>query len=209
MSFDIATFAATCETAMAKTPGRRREVAAELLRELLATEEPEHIIDTLEAAVPAGASIGELIVYRSSELTVLYGRMPPRFETAIHNHTVFACVGALRGQERNTIYEALPSGGLRVAREQTVNPGEVIELPADAVHCIENPSEEMSASLHLYGGDLPGVAEERSLWSADQQRKDFTFPELLRESLAKMQASGNDLGVQAVLEAMPAAKKML
>ncbi len=209
MSFDIHTFATTCEAAMAENPDRKQEVAATLLRELLNREDPQTIIDALEAAVPAGASVGELIVHRSSQLTMLYARMPPRFQSATHDHTIFACVGVLRGQEKNTVFESLPGGGLRVSRETTVNAGGVLELPADAVHCIENPPAELAASLHLYGGDLPGVAAERSLWSAKQKRKDFSFPELLRESLGAMRASGNEVGVEAVMEAMPAARKML
>jgi predicted metal-dependent enzyme (double-stranded beta helix superfamily) len=209
MSFDIDTFAANCETAMAENPDRKKEVAAEMLRELIAGGDPQRIIDALEAAVPPGASIGELVVYRSSALTMLYARLPPRFQSAVHNHTIFACIGPLRGNEKNTQFEALPSGGLRVAEEVTVEPGEVLALDPDAVHCVENPAAEVAASLHLYGGDLPGVAEERSLWSAEQKRKDFSFPELLRESIGTMRASGNDVGVDAVLEAMPAARKML
>jgi predicted metal-dependent enzyme (double-stranded beta helix superfamily) len=209
MSFDIDTFAANCEAAMAENPHRKQEVAAEMLRELLANESAQDIIDTLEAAVPPGASIGELVVHRSSALTMLYARLPPRFQSAVHNHTIFACIGALRGREKNTVFEPLPDGGLRVLREVSVSPGEVLALPAEAVHNVENPATEIAASLHLYGGDLPGVAEERALWSAAQKRKEFSFPELLRESLGTMKASGNDAGVEAVIEAMPAARRML
>jgi predicted metal-dependent enzyme (double-stranded beta helix superfamily) len=180
-----------------------------MLRELVSNEPAEEIIAALEAAVPAGADIGELVVHRSSALTMLYGRMPPRFESAVHNHTIFACIAPLRGEEKNVMYEPLDGGGLRVSRETTVSPGEVLMLEPNAVHNVENPSTEVAASLHLYGGDLPGIAEERTLWSAAQKPKGFSFPELLRESLGAMKASGNEVGVEAVLEAIPAARKML
>jgi hypothetical protein len=59
----------------------------------------------LEAAVPAGASVGELIVHRSPTLTMLYARIPARFRSGIHDHTVCAVVGQLVGEERSITSE--------------------------------------------------------------------------------------------------------
>ncbi len=207
--FNIETFAADCKAAMAASSDRHA-AAAKLLQDTLDANDPRDMIATLNAAIPPGADIGEMIVHQSPELTMLFARLPPRMQSAIHDHTVFACIGQLSGSETNTIYEPTDDGGLREVRSQTVEAGQVLSLPADVVHRIENPAEAPAASLHLYGGDFSAVAEKRSLWSFEQhERKAFSFPALLRESLQTMKSSDNKVGIAAVLEAIPVARKMM
>ena len=209
MAFDIQDFAAACETAMAGADDRQ-EAARALLAQLLADNTPDEIIAVLDAAVPEGADIGELIVYGSETLTLLYARVPPRFESGIHNHLMFACIGQLTGREDNTLYERDGDGGLRVASENTVNPGEVFTLPTDVVHHIANPTDEVASALHLYGGDLAGRAPDRSLWTTEGHDEiQFSFPALLRESVVAMKKSDNTAGLDAVVAAMPAAKPLI
>lgn len=150
-----------------------------------------------------------MIVHASPELTMLYARIPGRFRSGIHNHTVFACIGQLTGEETNTIYQ--PDGeGLVVESTTRVKPGEVISLPADTIHNIENPTETVSASLHIYGGDFGALMDERSLWSAgDHKEQSFSFPALLKESVKAMQQDGNITGLKALSEAIPAVKPMV
>jgi len=206
--FSIDDFAATCKRAMA-TASDPQTAAAELLATAIATHGPEAIIEALEAAVPLGADIGELVVHASPELTMLFARGPAHFQSGIHNHTVFACVGQLRGEEKNTIY-ASDGDILRPVREQTGHLGTVVQLPADAIRAIANPGDETACSLHVYGGDLPGIAERRSLWDEHtREEKAFSFPALLKESVAAMRRSDNEAGLQAIMEAMPAARGLV
>ena len=124
--FSISTFADECTQAMTDAESRR-EAAQAYLQRTLERFSPEEIIEVLEAAIPAGADIGEMIVYASPELTMLYARVPGRFRSGIHNHTVFACIGQLTGREMNTVYRR-DGEGLRVESTATVNVGEVISL---------------------------------------------------------------------------------
>ena len=55
-----------------------RDAAGAYLADAVARCGTSEIIRALEAAVPAGASIGELIVHASPELTMLYARAPAR-----------------------------------------------------------------------------------------------------------------------------------
>ena len=204
MTFSIETFAAKLQLAMQDAPNK-----LEVVREGLACAMQKHgaeaITQALEAAVPAGADIGELIVHQSPELTLLFARVPGRFQSAIHDHTVFACIGQLSGEERSVVYEASDNGqGLRVSESTSVSAGEVMTLPADAIHHIENPREETSCSLHIYGGDFRAVMSERSLWTHEaHERTAFWFPELMKQSVTAMKKNGNQQGLAAIVKAMP------
>lgn len=208
-TFSIETFAADCKQAMNASQDRRAAARA-CLEKALRENDIQHIIDTLDAAVPAGADIGELMVHTSPELTMLYGRVPPRFQSGIHNHTVFACIGQLKGAEVNTIYEKTDDRKLRISATRTVSAGEVISLPEDAIHHIENPINETGYALHIYGGDFNAVMEERSLWSdEDYTETGFSFQGLLRESVKGMQRNDNQVGLAELVRAIPAARTMM
>ncbi len=140
---------------------------------------------------------------------MLFARLPPRFQSGIHDHTVCACIGQLVGEEVNTIYEETDDG-LKVAREVTARPGEVLELPKDVIHSIENPSDEMAYALHLYAGDFSAISDQRSLWdSDDHERLPFSFPTLVAQSIKSMKKNGNRAGLEAVAEAIPAVRPMI
>lgn len=205
-SFSIETFAAGCKQAMAAADNGR-EAARHYLQDAIDRHGVEAIMDALRAAVPDDAAIGELIVHASPELTMLYGRAPGRFQSGIHNHTVCAVIGQLRGSEINRLYERDGSGALREARTVTVRAGEVLTLTKDVIHSIENPDHEPSHALHLYAGDFSAISDRRSLWSwDDHQEKPFSFPELLKESALAMHRSGNRAGLDALVQAMPASR---
>ncbi|MCO4748085.1 MAG: hypothetical protein KC912_25045 [Proteobacteria bacterium] len=203
--FSIDVFAARCKTAMAAADNRQA-AAAQVLADAIATHGPEAIIEGLNAAVPPGASVGELIVHASPELTMLFARIPARFQSGIHNHTVFACIGQLKGQEVNTTY-AKDGERLTVVERQMAELGTVLQLPADVVHGIANPGDETAFALHLYGGDFGAIQDERSLWDEDSHAElGFSFPALVQQSVKAMKKSDNNAGLTALVQAIPAAK---
>jgi len=205
-TFSIEDFAQGCKEAMDQASDRKEAARAKLV-DAVARHGAAEIMRALQAAVPAGASIGELIVHASPELTLLYGRMPPRFQSGIHDHTVCAVIAQLEGEEVNHIFEPGPDGTLREVRTVTVRPGEVLTLEKDAIHCVENPGDRQAHALHLYKGDFRALSERRSLWSwDDHQQKRFSFPELLQESATAMHRTGNRAGLEALVQAMPASK---
>jgi predicted metal-dependent enzyme (double-stranded beta helix superfamily) len=165
----------------------------------------------LEAAIPAGARFGEMIVYRCNELTLMYARVPPHFQSGIHDHTVCACIGQLTGEERSVVYEPNEDGkGLRVKETLVSRPGEVTPLEKDAIHHIENPTDGISSALHIYAGDFGALSDRRSLYSyGEHERNGFSFEGLLAESVVAMKKSGNDKGLDGLVQAIPAASKLV
>lgn len=210
--FNIETFATECERVMADAgtdPDARRLAAKALLERTLAETDPAEVVEILDAAIPSGADIGEMIVHTSPELTMLYARVPARFQSGIHNHTIFACIGQLVGTETSTLYRETDEG-LVVDGALTSNVGEVIDLLPDAIHHIENPNETTSYALHIYGGDFGAVMDERSLWSSDGHAETkFSFPELIAESVVAMKQSDNRVGLEALAEAIPAVRPLV
>jgi len=207
--FTIEGFAKGCKAAMQQAEDRAA-AARRYLEQTLAENDAAEMIETLQAAVPPGAGIGEMIVHASDELTMLFARIPPRFQSGIHNHTVFACIGQLEGEEISTVFQPSADGGLTVANTRASRKGDVVELPADVIHSIENPGDEYGMSLHIYGGDFGALMEKRSLWSANgHEEQPFTFEALVGESVKTMKQSRNDRGLEALAEAIPAAKPMI
>ena len=209
-TFSIEGFAAECKRAMAGAADR--ELAAKTcLEKMLEENDLAEIAQILDAAIPAGADVGEMIVHTSPELTMLYARVPARFQSGIHNHTVFACIGQLVGSEISTLYRKTDDGRrLAVTGTLTASTGSVISLPADAIHHIENPDNSTGRSLHLYGGDFNAVMDERSLWDADDHaEKPFSFQELVAQSIKTMKADRNQIGLDAVAKAIPATRALI
>jgi predicted metal-dependent enzyme (double-stranded beta helix superfamily) len=209
-NFSIEEFAKSCKEAM--NGAENRELAVKkFLEQTLKENDPMDIVNVLDAAIPKGADIGEMIVHTSPELTMLYARVPARFQSGIHNHTVFACIGQLIGSEISTVYTKTNDGkGLTVTGTLTANAGEVVSLPEDAVHHIENPNTETGRSLHIYGGDFNAVMEERSLWDYDDfEEKSFSFQGLIQESIKGMKRNQNQTGLDEIVKAIPATKPLI
>ena len=207
-TFSIESFAAGCKQAMAGAT-HRREAAARYLAAAIEEHGAEAVIEALQAAVPPGASVGEMIVHASPELTMLFARVPPRFESGIHDHTVCACIGQLVGEEVSTLYEQTDTGLVEVGTV-TARPGEVVQLPKDVIHRIANPGDETACALHLYAGDFGAISDRRSLWDAEtHERVAFSFPKLVEQSVKTMKRSNNREGLEAVAEAIPAARALI
>ncbi|MGD8573177.1 MAG: cysteine dioxygenase family protein [Gammaproteobacteria bacterium] len=209
-SFSIDAFAKGCKAAMAGAENRE-QAAKQFLEQTLIDNNPREIVAILDAAIPKDADIGEMIVHNSPELTLLYARVPPRFQSGIHNHTVFACIGQLIGSEVSTLYSRTEDGkGLTTAGTLRSNVGEVVSLSEDAIHHIENPHNETAHSLHIYGGDFNAVMDERSLWDFDNhEEKSFNFQELIKESIKGMKRNQNQTGLDEIAKAIPATKPLV
>jgi len=144
------------------------------------------------------------------ELTMLWGQVPPRFQSTIHNHAVFANIAPFYGSERNTIYEEQDreegTSALKVVKTVDVEPGDVLELAPDAIHCIENLSNEPARAFHCYGGNFKALDDQRDLWSwTTKQKIPFSLPAVMKESITRMQLEGNRDGLEAVVDAIPQA----
>jgi predicted metal-dependent enzyme (double-stranded beta helix superfamily) len=105
------------------------------------------------------------ILHYSDALTVQHVVFPPAFRTGIHDHLIWAVIGAWSGYEDNHLFtregtRAVETGVQRCAA------GEVITLDADAIHDVHAPSFSASAALHVYCGAL--FDQPRHVWNPDE-----------------------------------------
>ena len=97
---------------------------------------------------------------RFSMVSFVWG---PGQRTPVHNHTVWGLVGVLRGAEQSAEYELRDGVPADLGTRQVMNRGEV-----DAVsptlgdwHRVTNTSDEVSISIHVYGGNVGALRRSR------------------------------------------------
>jgi predicted metal-dependent enzyme (double-stranded beta helix superfamily) len=74
----------------------------------------------------------------------------PGNTTKPHDHTTWAVVVSVSGEEHNTVYRRVP-GGLEVEREVMVAGDTGIALMPDDIHSIATPGATPTRHLHMYG----------------------------------------------------------
>jgi predicted metal-dependent enzyme (double-stranded beta helix superfamily) len=81
----------------------------------------------------------------------------PGNETKPHDHTVWASIAAVDGQELNRVYRRTDDRSdpdrckLEIAREVMVQPGTGIAFLADDIHSIHTTGNRPTRHLHMYG----------------------------------------------------------
>jgi len=94
------------------------------------------------------------------DLALYLNILPPAKSTLPHNHTTWAAIVAVEGQELNRVYERQDDAKradratLRLLREVVVEPGTPIAFLADDVHSIHVTGNRPTRHLHLYGRPL-------------------------------------------------------
>lgn len=95
-------------------------------------------------------------------------------ETPPHNHTTWAVIAGMQGEEENRFYESIEAkpgderGALRPAGSVTVKAGTVVCLLPDDFHSIHVPAGQVNMNLHLYGRSLDTL-DERVMFDTETQ----------------------------------------
>ncbi|HEX2228218.1 MAG TPA: hypothetical protein VHM64_13860 [Candidatus Binatia bacterium] len=100
-------------------------------------------------------------LYRSESLTILNVLWGPGMRLYPHNHLMWAVIGVYGGREDNTFYRRGESGLLKLGGK-TLDSRDVIPLGDAVIHSVTNPIEQITAAIHVYGGDF--FAVPRSEW---------------------------------------------
>lgn len=118
-----------------------------------------------------GGGIGQYALYRAEDgsLCLFSLVIPPGSQTPIHDHLAWGLIGVYRGVQDETVYRRTDDGKdeltaiLRVARQQTVKPGEFYTLlpPLDDIHYVKTVSDTPSVSIHLLANDTACVTRHR------------------------------------------------
>jgi predicted metal-dependent enzyme (double-stranded beta helix superfamily) len=115
----------------------------------------------VERALGTPKRAGIRTLYRSSELTILNLIWGPRMSLYPHDHRMWAVIGLYGGQEDNVFFRRTDSG-LAAAGNKRLEGSDTILLGETVIHAVENPLEQLTGAIHIYGGDFFGVP--RSEW---------------------------------------------
>jgi predicted metal-dependent enzyme (double-stranded beta helix superfamily) len=129
------------------------------IRELVAqaVAEPAQIVRVLGEPKRAGVET----IYRGGDLTILNLCWGPGMQFKPHDHRMWAVIGIYGGREQNTFYRR-SDGGLTRHGTKELNAKETIPLGASIIHAVTNPLDQITAAIHVYGGDF--FAQPRSEW---------------------------------------------
>lgn len=115
--------------------------------------------------VPGTGGNARQIFYRSPELCLLKVRFPNGRRTPPHDHGTWATILLYAGAEKNTLYRVEDGEGLRRTSEVVLEPGSILPMREGAVHVAECIGDEPAVGLHVYGGDILGLA--RRMWDPE------------------------------------------
>jgi predicted metal-dependent enzyme (double-stranded beta helix superfamily) len=151
--FDKDRFVEQCRAAL------KDSNAQAAIRELVAqaVSDPAQIVRALGQPKRSGVET----IYKADDLTVLNLCWGPRMVFKPHDHRMWAVIGIYGGREQNIFYRR---AGKSLTRHGTkeLNTKDVIPLGKAIIHSVTNPLDQITAALHVYGGDF--FATPRSEW---------------------------------------------
>jgi predicted metal-dependent enzyme (double-stranded beta helix superfamily) len=151
--FELEAFIETCRSALReKNPHVAvRGIVAE------AVSQPQELLKSL--GEPKLSGIQSL--YCAETLTILNVLWGPGMSLYPHDHRMWAVIGIYSGREDNAFYRRSESG-LIVQGGKTLGLKETIPLGEAVIHSVANPLDQITAAIHVYGGDF--FAVPRTEW---------------------------------------------
>jgi predicted metal-dependent enzyme (double-stranded beta helix superfamily) len=137
----------------------REKEAHAAINELVAraVNDPARIVRALGEPQRAGVET----IYRADDLTILHLCWGPRMVFKPHDHRMWALIGIYTGREQNIFYRR-SKDGLTQHGTKELNAKDTTPLGATIIHAVTNPLDQITAAIHIYGGDF--FATPRSEW---------------------------------------------
>lgn len=126
-----------------------------IMAELQALAAHEHLFPSAEFPPPPNGEKGSrrylLHEDPGGRFALYLNALNPGNETRPHDHTTWAVVVAVDGEELNKVYAPKDGGGMAVVREVVVKPGTGIALMPEDIHSIHTQGTVPTRHLHMYG----------------------------------------------------------
>jgi predicted metal-dependent enzyme (double-stranded beta helix superfamily) len=170
MMFDKDRFIEDCRAALTEADPRAA------MRELVAkaVSEPGQVARNLGEPRRAGVET----IYRADDLTILNLCWGPRMTIKPHDHRMWAVIGIYGGREENVFFRRSEHGLTRHGMKE-LNTRDTAPLGAAIIHAVANPLDQITAAIHVYGGDF--FATPRSEWNPQTlEEKPYDVQDTLR-----------------------------
>lgn len=144
-----------------------RDLLAQITGRLEQLAQQRALFPAAEFPPPApGQGVGASTRYRlnpddaAGEPALYLNSINPGKTTLPHNHTTWAVIVALSGQELNRVYRRSDDGSqagratLEQVREVVVQPGQSVSFLPDDIHSIHVTGDAPTLHFHLYGQPL-------------------------------------------------------
>jgi predicted metal-dependent enzyme (double-stranded beta helix superfamily) len=122
-----------------------------------AVAEPGDVVKSLGEPKLAGLQA----LFRSDTLTILNVLWGPGMSLYPHDHRMWAVIGIYSGREDNAFFQR-SGAGLHRHGAKTLETRESMPLGEAVIHAVTNPLDQITAAIHVYGGDF--FAVPRSEW---------------------------------------------
>jgi len=162
--FELDRFIADCRDAVQADPTHRsvRELTAR------AVSDPAAVLTALGEPERAGVDT----LYHADNLTILNVVWGPLMTVPPHNHDMWAVIGVYGGREDNIFWRRIEDEGgpmIEAAGAKSLAVRDAEPLGRDIVHSVTNPTDRLTAAIHVYGGDFFSVP--RLEWDPDEHRE--------------------------------------
>jgi predicted metal-dependent enzyme (double-stranded beta helix superfamily) len=152
--------------------GLTRAMLEAVKAEMIQLAAQEHLFPSTEFPPPPADQVGAnryLLQEDPDHRFALYlNALNPRNESKPHDHTTWAVVVAVEGQELNKVYCRTDDGSdparceLHIDHEVMVEPGRGITLMPDDIHSIHTTGTVPTRHLHMYGMALETLDDRRA-----------------------------------------------
>lgn len=155
--------------AVDESGGITRQALERIKAEMLALAAQERLFPSSDfPPPPPGEKSSRRYLLREdpdNRFALYLNALNPGNETRPHDHTTWAVVVAVEGQELNRVYRRLDGGGregeakLALDHEVMVEPGRGIALMPEDIHSIHTAGNVPTRHLHMYGLALERLDE--------------------------------------------------
>jgi len=117
-------------------------------------------------------------IYKADDLTILNLCWGPQMKFKPHDHRIWAVIGIYGGLEQNIFYQRAEYG-LKQHGTKELHSKDVVPLGAAIIHAVTNPLDQITAAIHVYGGDF--FATPRSEWDPESfEERPYDVQDTLR-----------------------------
>ena len=205
-------FIAQTKSAMAiKVKSHEKQtVVKEMMLRYFTESGVQEIENSLRTMGAQGGDLGDRVVHSDADLSVVYGQIPPHYQSGVFDHAAYCCTMTLEGTEKTSFYAEKGDGSLELIKSKEVKAGEVLEFAPETIRSMENPGNVQTRFFQCYLGDIRKLDQDRHVWEWKTQKKlPFSSDALIQQGVERMSSNKNQEGLAKLVEVLPTMKPIV